>query len=74
MLLLSPALSNSAFAEISLDCSFEDLLRYRYKNPGMFASCVLSNQVAHARYTSMLSLGKKCLDESLAAESLFLFE
>lgn len=74
VLLLSPALSYPAFAEVSLYGSLENLLGYRYKNPGMSASGVLSNKVAHTRYTSMFTLGKKCFYKRLAAESFFFFE
>ncbi len=74
MLLLSPSLSDASFAEVALYGSLENLLWYGYKNPGMLASSVLSDKIAHARYISMLSLGKKNFDECLAAESFFFFE
>ena len=69
MLLLSECLSDASFAEVALDGSLEDLLRYGYKNPGMLASCVLSHEVAHARNISVFTLRKKLADERLAAES-----
>ena len=74
MLLLSPSLAYTSFAKVALDGSFEDFLRDGYKNPGMLTSGVLSDQIAHARYTSMFTLGKKSFDKRLAAESFFFLE
>ena len=74
VLLLSPGFAYPSFAEIALDRSLEDLLRYGYKNPGMLASRVLSHEVAHTRNISMFALGKQLADERLAAEPFFLFE
>ena len=74
MLLLSECLSDASFAEVALDGSLEDLLRYGYKNPGMLTARVLSHEVAHTRNISMSALGKQLADERLAAEPFFLFE
>jgi hypothetical protein len=74
MLLLAPRFADKAFAQISLHRSLETFLRNGYKNPGMVTSCVLSDEIAHARNISVTPLGKQFLNERLAAESFFFFE
>ena len=74
MLLPAPCLADTSLAQISLYSSFEAFFRYGYKNPGMVASGVLADKVAHARYISVTTLGKQFLDKVLAAEPFFFLE
>ena len=74
MLLPAPCLADTSLAQISLYSSFEAFFRYGYKNPGMIASGVLADKVAHARYISVTTLGKQFLDKVLAAEPFFFLE
>lgn len=74
VLLLSPCFSDASLAEIALDRSLEDLLRYGYKNPGMLASRVLSHEVAHTRNITVSALCKQLSYERLAAESFALLK
>jgi hypothetical protein len=74
MFLLSPGFTDTALAEVALYSSLEVFLRNGYKNPGMVTSCVLSDEIAHARNISVTPLGKQILNKFLAAEPFFLLE
>lgn len=71
VLLLSPCLSDTSFAEVALDCSLEYLLGYGYENPGMLTPGIFAYQVSHARNCSVTTFGKQLADKCLAAESFF---